>query len=310
MVGQAKAKPKGVPKSFSTTGRTEEEEFNQPEGEGTESSAVVALEIKKAELGVEDLESVPERVLLGGGWRIACTIGRHEETDLVIPLGKVSKIHCQIALRAFRLKPGGPLHEAAFLRDVSKHGTLVNGFPAFKPWHWIQHGDILGLVDGAHQLEFCRIEYRQHYQLPGHMVTTEDIPGAKPTYRPPATPRQAVQPPPRLAQPFANEICGKIVDVSYVDEDPPATYRMRIVGYIAEEGFHHVDSEGLSTWDGESFDDTIDLNGMFAAGHIVFVDDARGNPQARTFDDEDAPLLQTRKKRKLATGTAKALAPA
>merc|ERR1712157_475789 len=84
---------------------------------------------------------------------------------------------------------------------------------------------------------------------------------------------------------MAEEVVGRVVDVHYADEEPPVTFRMRVVEYLAEEKFHLCDSEGLSLWDGESFDDTIDLNKMYADGHITFVDEAPAGEAAAEGTD-------------------------
>mmetsp|Transcript_21594 Transcript_21594/g.43572 ORF Transcript_21594/g.43572 Transcript_21594/m.43572 type:complete len:302 (-) Transcript_21594:13-918(-) len=295
----SKLKGKGVAKLFSTSGRTVAEleeqavERDRPHDDhsGASEDSVVVVLVKIANQATERL---PDSFFLGGEWPSAATFGRNEVNDGILLARKASKVHCQVVLRPFRLVPNGPLHEAAFLRDNAKHGTMVNGAAAFRPWHWLQHGDVIGLVDGG-LTEILRVEYRKYAPIPGHMVTEEDV------AQPAVTPTEAVRspPPPRLAKPFGRDIVGRVVDVCYINESPPAIYRMRVIRYIGKEGFHHVDSKGLSTWDGESFDDTIDLNAMYVAGHIRFVDDdgLGASGQAGADDDDEAPLLPARKRR-------------
>jgi len=71
-------------------------------------------------------------------------------------------------------------------------------------------------------------------------------------------------------------VIGSIIDLTY--EDPPATYRVRIVSFDRKVGWHKVDSEGLSVWEGESFTDTVDLSTM----QLKFVS---GPPGKRLPDD-------------------------
>jgi len=302
------AQPGNAPdptKAFSTTGRAGGDVEGKAEDsaglEADERHAVVSLVRTDAAL----IQSIPERLSLGGGWPTAVTVGRHEDNEAVLPVRTASKLHCQVTLRAFRLSIQGSVHEAAFLRDNSRHGTLVNGFPAFRPWHWLQHGDVIGLMAKASTdvsciLNFYRVEYCKHEKLPGHMVTIEDIPARA------LAPSGALRrpPPPLLTKPYRGEICGRVVDVHYTD--PPATYRMRIVSFDDETGWHRCDSAGLSTWDGDSFDDTIDLNTMYAEGNVKFVDELKeGGSKADGAEDDEAPLRRPPASKRRRKGIAK-----
>merc|ERR1719469_584889 len=65
------------------------------------------------------------------------------------------------------------------------------------------------------------------------------------------------------------ELMGSILDVRYTD--PPKTYRVRVVDFIAAQGWHKVDSTGLSSWDGEPFKDELHVTEMAANGQIKMV---------------------------------------
>lgn len=78
---------------------------------------------------------------------------------------------------------------------------------------------------------------------------------------------------------FAEDLVGAIVDVTY--EEPRCTYRVKVLKFVAKKGWHQVDSKGLSTWEGESFKDTIDFNDMYAAGQIEIVQEGKGLPAGR-----------------------------
>lgn len=230
-------------------------------------------------------------------------------------LRAASKIHCQLALRAFKLPERDEIHEALFLRDVSKNKTLVNGMPAFRPWHWVQHGDSIGLHPDSTKpdvvLELYKVWYRKLHKLPSNHLTMEDtdVAGqfdAAPLghiehvdhvsmYPPLGGPavenghagrRRGAAPASRRGRGgarrgknsgrskpvrYGDEICGRVIDLSYLD--PPATYRVRVLSFDRQSGWHICDSEGLSTWDGESFTDEVDLNQMSAQGLVSFVED-------------------------------------
>jgi len=69
-----------------------------------------------------------------------------------------------------------------------------------------------------------------------------------------------------------------VVDLTYVNPGPPTTYRMRIASFNREKGWHVLDSEGLSEWDGEVFTDEVFLAEFFADGQLRFV--GAGDPPA------------------------------
>lgn len=251
---------------------------------------------------------MPERLELGGRHPNAVTIGRHKDNQAVVELPLVSKLHCQVTLRGFRLPHQGTLHEAAFLHDVSKHGTFVNGSPAFRPWHWLQAGDVIGFRRQEQAADpviaqLYRVEYWSHQLLPGHMVTVEDMAGRghAPSSNPrhsgavlaastesAASAKEGVRRSSRLAvaarRAFGAEIVGSVVDVTYPAEEGGATYRVRVTEFKQELGWHEVDSEGLSAWDDESFQDEINLNEMYALGSITFV-------FVEESADSDVPLI-------------------
>jgi len=250
--------------------------------------------------------SIEKRVLLGGGGPIQITMGRHEDNDVLLEMKSVSKVHCQVALRPFQLPGHDESHEAAFLRDNSKHGTLVNGEPADRPWHWLQHGDRIGLrnLKGASEavLDLYKVEYSPLRKLPGDLVALDEVPEdpmpakAGVPEEAPAKPRSSgrlAAAKPKAPSAFGKEILGRVIDVHYPDEDPPATFRVRIMKFEENTGFFNVDSEGLSLWDGESFDDTINLNDMYSKGHIKFIDEAEAKAPAdaagRGGADEQSP---------------------
>jgi len=265
-------------------------------------------------------ECRPERVPIGAGYPAVVTLGRHEENTVVLTLRGASKIHCQLALRTFKLPERAEIHEALFLRDVSKNKTLVNGMPAFRPWHWVQHGDSIGLHPDSDKpdfaLELYKVWYRKLHKLPSNHLTMEDTDVAGQfdavpfdvagqfdvnMYQPLAGPavetgdvgRRRAAPASRRGRGGAgarrgagrnggrggckrpvrlgDEICGRVIDLSYLD--PPATYRVRVISYDLQQGWHICDSEGLSTWDGESFTDEVDLNQMSAQGLVTFVEE-------------------------------------
>ncbi|CAE8584025.1 unnamed protein product, partial [Polarella glacialis] len=94
----------------------------------------------------------------------------------------VSKIHCQLALRQFWMpkkegsgsKASVDPHEepqsALFLRDVSRNKMLVNGAPAFRPWHWLQEEDVIGLQTASGDSQsLYKVKYNVHRKIPGHI---------------------------------------------------------------------------------------------------------------------------------------------
>jgi len=82
---------------------------------------------------------------------------------------------------------------------------------------------------------------------------------------------------PKIPRHLGVEICGRTVDITYTD--PPEKYRVQVVGFDSKSGWHSVDSKGLSSWDGEDFQDEVDLNSMLAAGQLEFVEShAEGHP--------------------------------
>jgi len=240
------------PSWLSTTGASTEQLV--------ENQGVVVLE--RASRSDND---VPNKTQLGAGWPAAITLGRSPRCEIVVPMKAASKVHCQFALRSFRLQ-GGMAHEALFLRDVSKNKTLVNGRPAVRPWHWLHDGDTVGLscpADPAVPMDLLRVQYCNLIKLPGHELLARE-------------PKR---------EGFGEEVCGEVVEITYTDSGEAETYRMRIISFNKKLGWHMVDSKGLSKWDGDDFTDEVDLNSMHAAGQVVFVDErerAERRPKKRT----------------------------
>jgi len=253
-----------------------------------------AVELRRVDEPVL-VQSLPETLKLGIGCPTAVTIGKHSDNTVVLDLDGASSVQCQLALRKFQLPEQDKIHEALFLRDVSGRGTLVNGIAAFRPWHWIQEGDSIGiLADDATQktvINFYTAHYRELRRLPAALVALEEPPLAEAANgdaphiddigpgvvqtRGRGARRGAVgttrsrrgRGPKRR---FGDDICGRVIDLRY--RDWPDTYRVRVVRYDKGADHHHIHSRGLSTWDDESFEDEIDLNAMYASGDVTFID--------------------------------------
>merc|ERR1712032_754356 len=67
---------------------------------------------------------------------------------------------------------------------------------------------------------------------------------------------------------FKGEVVNEVITIDYPDKS--GAYQVRIVDYDGHRRWHHVDSCGLSLWDGETFTDLVDLNVFFRDGHISF----------------------------------------
>lgn len=76
--------------------------------------------------------------------------------------------------------------------------------------------------------------------------------------------------------PTGNDLCGHVVDVTY--EDPPATFRARVLSFDRKTGWHKIDSKGYSIWEGDTFRDTVDLMAMRRAGQVRLVARAEEEP--------------------------------
>jgi len=267
---------------------------------GVTGPGVVAL-ARSDEAAAAGATGLPSVIRFGAGWPGTATIGRQLGNDAVLPLPVASRVHCQLALRRFRLPGKEEVHEALFLRDVSKHRTLVNGVPASLAWHWLKEGDDVGLYK-EHGVESPTVLhlYTVRYQVDVTWMSPDEkmaiLPNVStPMYRRPAARGQAgssKQPgrgrPPqallddvssspshddtkKVVRRFGGQICGRVVDVTYSDTDPPTTYRARVVSYDPKNRWHIIDSKGLSTWEGEDFTDEVDLNAMYAMGSVLFV---------------------------------------
>jgi len=265
---------------------------------------------------------------LGGDAPRTLHIGRHEDNQIVLSGRAFSKCHLQVSLRTFRLNQDEPEMEAAFLKDQSSNGTLVNGSKATKPWHWLQHGDRIGFFDrrrgegGPNHSDFFEVQYSSRQTVPREAFDSESDPEDQPLAAAAAAKKRVVQKSPRpepeqpeqpeqpeeaqqaVSEPavdaaagsepaavdaaagsepakgpwripkcpmtFGAEIMGAVLDVFY--EEEKQTFRVKIDKFMKEDNFHHVDSTGYSEWDGESFDDTLDVNDMYPKGFIKFVD--------------------------------------
>jgi len=75
------------------------------------------------------------------------------------------------------------------------------------------------------------------------------------------------------------DLCGEVVDLHY----PEGTFRTFVQSYSEATGWHNVTSEGYSIWDGEDFQDEVDLVGMLAEGSATIV------KRPRRAEDEERP---------------------
>ncbi len=88
---------------------------------------------------------------------------------------------------------------------------------------------------------------------------------AKPPDKPP--PAKAPNPP------FTRQVLGLTVNYYAANEDgEKEAFLMRIVEFDAEHHLHILDSEGLSTWDGQAFTEEVDLEESVASGDVTFID--------------------------------------
>jgi len=252
----------------------------------------------------------PKQVHLGGGAPRTLHLGRHEDNQIVLSGRVFSKCHMQVSLRTFRRSPDTPEMEAAFLKDQSSNGTLINGLQGTKPWHWLQHGDRIGFRDrrggsAIGHIDFFEVQYSSRQTVPREAFESESDPedqqplaaAKKKVQKSPPPEPEVPSPPveqpvdpavdapavdaaaqakgpwriPRCALTFGAEIKGAVLDVFY--EEEKQTFRVRVDKFIKDDGFHHVDSAGLSDWDGDSFDDTLNMSAMYAQGFIKFVDE-------------------------------------
>lgn len=217
-------------------------------------------------------------------------------------------LQCQFALRSFAVQGTQEAQEALFLRDVSEtdRPTLVNGSPAYRPWHWLHKGDEVALSVGtkksmrgrggdseqaASLWHIYRVDYCEH--VPFLWPSAPAVaPGAGRDRT--ASGADAQQ---RDCASFGREVIGKVIDVTY--EDPEATYRVRVIEFDPDTGWHNVNSHGYSKWvegaedacaqsdSGESFVDELDLGSFYQQGRVAFVD---GDTAGASSDDCDLPL--------------------
>eukprot|EP00403_Amphidinium_massartii_P019440 CAMPEP_0178419124 /NCGR_PEP_ID=MMETSP0689_2-20121128/25446_1 /TAXON_ID=160604 /ORGANISM="Amphidinium massartii, Strain CS-259" /LENGTH=323 /DNA_ID=CAMNT_0020040547 /DNA_START=28 /DNA_END=999 /DNA_ORIENTATION=- len=245
---------------------------------------------------------VIEKVLFGPGFNDVINVGRDDGLDVPLDLRAVSKVHCQFLLRTFRWSGDDPekKHEAFFLRDVSRNGTLVNGVAAVRPLHWLQDGDVIGVFRAPNdpQVQDCwkvvyikldRLRNKEHdapevpskgKSAPVASHETQSGKASQPKTKAPTTGAGKAKAKAKAKMPevriLAEDVVGDIIDIRYVE--PDETFRVKVVRYDVESKYHQVDSTGYSTWDGESFDDTLDLNEFYQAGRLTFieVDDSEG----------------------------------
>lgn len=67
---------------------------------------------------------------------------------------------------------------------------------------------------------------------------------------------------------FKNEVMHEVITIDYPDKS--GVYTVRIIGYDEQQRWHHVNSDQLSLWEGETFTDIINLNEFFRDGYITF----------------------------------------
>merc|ERR1739841_463939 len=67
---------------------------------------------------------------------------------------------------------------------------------------------------------------------------------------------------------FKEEIIGEVMSIDYPDGS--GLFIVKVTAYEANTRWHHVDSDGLSLWDNESFTDVVDVNDFFRKGVIRF----------------------------------------
>ncbi|CAE8728522.1 unnamed protein product, partial [Polarella glacialis] len=77
---------------------------------------------------------------------------------------------------------------------------------------------------------------------------------------------------------FGESIVGSVIDVVYNNGDE---FRMKITSYLSDVRWYATSSAGYSDWDGEVFEDTLDVSQMFLNGQIVFVPEAELEKPAR-----------------------------
>lgn len=88
---------------------------------------------------------------------------------------------------------------------------------------------------------------------------------------------------------FKSEVVGEVCTIRYPKE---GAFAVRITKHLASKGWHGVNSLGLSTWDGEDFSDTIDLNNYFARGLVDF-----HRPLSLAFHDAELKKKASRKQK-------------
>jgi hypothetical protein len=235
---------------------------------------------------------------LGGGHAAVAHVGSDARMCEVILPPTAAPLQCQLALRSFKF-PGyeaesDAVFEALFLRDVGDLPTRVNGRAAYRPWHWLQDGDKIGLgrPGTADCWTFSHVWYCSVHSLPTepaalrkHIVASAPR-KASPSPVPaiavssplaataatrglsaPSSGRGAIGPNRRKGRgrgqciatkawaTFDVDIVGKVIDLTY--DNPVATYRVRVVEFDVATLTHIVNSEGYSEWVDENGSDTF-----------------------------------------------------
>jgi len=67
---------------------------------------------------------------------------------------------------------------------------------------------------------------------------------------------------------FKREVINQVISVPYLDSS--VSFDVRIVGWLERSRLHVVNSRDLSTWEGKTFEEKIDLNAMFRDGQVAF----------------------------------------
>eukprot|EP00927_Polykrikos_kofoidii_P055291 TRINITY_DN49568_c0_g1_i1.p1 TRINITY_DN49568_c0_g1~~TRINITY_DN49568_c0_g1_i1.p1 ORF type:complete len:336 (+),score=52.26 TRINITY_DN49568_c0_g1_i1:81-1088(+) len=282
MVGRRQVPPPSpapVPDWLSTTGGPRGPSQDRRDGvvRLVPTAAAAELGLKEFRLGS-----------IAAGFYEAITFGSHEGNEAVLPLDEAAQLHCQFAVRSFKLpQHSDQIFEALFLRDVAEDSrTLVNGQPAFRPWQWLQDGDEIGLpcdaADGASAngaFDFFTVVYCDVQMLRGSTnkragATVKPAPlssingessrrqaslasGAKSvstrsTGRTKANATKTSKNDSVSDASFGSELIGKVIDVTYDEPgEPSATYRVKVVGFDNTTGWHAVDSDGYSVWKDE-----------------------------------------------------------
>eukprot|EP00747_Dinoflagellata_sp_TGD_P119073 gnl/TRDRNA2_/TRDRNA2_172942_c0_seq1.p1 gnl/TRDRNA2_/TRDRNA2_172942_c0~~gnl/TRDRNA2_/TRDRNA2_172942_c0_seq1.p1 ORF type:complete len:392 (-),score=38.27 gnl/TRDRNA2_/TRDRNA2_172942_c0_seq1:138-1313(-) len=107
------------------------------------------------------LQSLPDLVTFTDANRTV-TVGRSASNTVVVNDKRISKVHCRLMLRQFRLK-GSTCESTSvrlFILDCSTFGTFVNGKALFKKqWAILEEGDLLGIFNPHGYGREYRVQY-------------------------------------------------------------------------------------------------------------------------------------------------------